>query len=142
MEFYSGQPENPAASVRDYCTGVLMSVSWFEKALELSPNDPQCWAFLSYGALAMIFKGDYQRAAEWAERAQIIPNCQYWALAHHAVALALSDKRVEAERVTARLLQKQPDFNRQFARDKLFYIQRQEQLELYIEGLRRAGVPS
>jgi hypothetical protein len=23
MEFYSGQPENPAASVRDYCTGVL-----------------------------------------------------------------------------------------------------------------------
>ena len=24
MEFYSGQPENPAASVRDYCTGVLM----------------------------------------------------------------------------------------------------------------------
>jgi adenylate cyclase len=119
-----------------------VSVSWFEKALELSPNDPQCWAFLSYGALAMIFKGDYQRAAEWAERAQIIPNCQYWALAHHAVALALSDKRVEAERVTARLLQKQPDFNRQFARDKLFYIQRQEQLELYIEGLRRAGVPS
>ena len=53
-----------------------VSVSWFEKALELSPNDPQCWAFLSYGALAMIFKGDYQRAAEWAERAQIIPNCQ------------------------------------------------------------------
>ena len=24
MEFYSGQPENPAASVRDYCTGVLI----------------------------------------------------------------------------------------------------------------------
>lgn len=23
MEFYSGQPENPAASVKDYCTGVL-----------------------------------------------------------------------------------------------------------------------
>ena len=26
MEFYSGQPENPAASVRDYCTGVLSFV--------------------------------------------------------------------------------------------------------------------
>ena len=26
MEFYSGQPENPAASVRDYCTGVLKGV--------------------------------------------------------------------------------------------------------------------
>ena len=25
MEFYSGQPENPAASVRDYCTGVLIT---------------------------------------------------------------------------------------------------------------------
>jgi len=27
MEFYSGQPENPAASVRDYCTGVLTYIN-------------------------------------------------------------------------------------------------------------------
>jgi len=34
MEFYSGQPENPAASVRDYCTGVLTPACQFlNKAL-------------------------------------------------------------------------------------------------------------
>jgi hypothetical protein len=35
MEFYSGQPENPAASVRDYCTGVLTSISMFSQGFAL-----------------------------------------------------------------------------------------------------------
>lgn len=124
-----------------YDGNYIDSLTWFEKSLELSPNDPQLWAFLSYGAMTLIFKGDYQKAIEWAERAQNVPNCQYWAIAHHAVALALSDKPVEAQRVTAKLLQVQPDFSLQFAQDRMFYIERQEQLELYFEGLRRAKVP-
>ncbi len=117
------------------------SIGWFEKAIELSPNDPQSWAFLSYGALAMIFKGDYPRAVEWPERAWIIPNCQYWALAHLAVALALSGKQAKAEQTVPRLLQEQPEFTLKFAEERLFYIQRPEQLELYLDGLRKAGVP-
>jgi len=36
MEFYSGQPENPAASVRDYCTGVLRFISFFQVDPEIS----------------------------------------------------------------------------------------------------------
>jgi TolB-like protein/Tfp pilus assembly protein PilF len=124
-----------------YDGNYIESLTWFEKSLELSPNDPQLWAFLSYGAMTLIFKGDYQKAIEWAERAQNIPNCQYWAIAHHAVALALSDKQAEAKRVTAKLLQIQPEFSLQFAQDRLFYIKRQEQLDLYLEGLRKAGVP-
>lgn len=117
-------------------------VSWFEKAIELSPNDPQSWAFLSYGAPSMIFKGDYQKAAEWAERARLIPNCQYWALAHHAAALALSGRQGEAEQAVAGLLREQPGFSLDFAKDRLFYIRRPEQLAHYLEGLRKAGVPA
>jgi tetratricopeptide (TPR) repeat protein len=48
----------------------------FEKAIELSPNDPQRWAFLTYGALALIFKRDFEAAVKWAERASVIPNGQ------------------------------------------------------------------
>jgi hypothetical protein len=46
MEFYSGQPENPAASVRDYCTGVLIetgaiSISFSARSMGVHVNDAQ-----------------------------------------------------------------------------------------------------
>ena len=33
-----------------------------------------------------------------------------------------------------------PEFSLEFARQHLFYLKRSDQLERYIEGLRRAGV--
>ena len=53
----------------------------FAKALALSPRDPQRWAFLTYGALALVFKRDFSAGSQWAARAQESPNCQYWAVA-------------------------------------------------------------
>ena len=41
----------------------------------------------------------------------------------------------------ARLLIEKPNFSRAFAEKKLFYIKRPEQLALYLDGLRKAGVP-
>ena len=55
------------------------AIAYFEKAVNMSPNHPQLWAFLTYGALANIFDGQFEIALEWAERAGDIPNCQYWA---------------------------------------------------------------
>ncbi len=117
------------------------SIGQFEKAIALSPNDPQVWAFLTYGALALIFKEDFETALEWTERASIIPNRQYWTLAHMAVALAHLDRPEEASQTTARLIAENPDFSCAFAEKKLFYIKRPEQLALYMDGLRKAGVP-
>lgn len=91
------------------------AIERFKIAIDLSPNDPQRWAFLTYGALALIFKGDYETAIAWADRASIIPNCQYWALAHKAVA---------------------------FAKRRLFYIKDSGQLSCYEQGLELACVPA
>jgi tetratricopeptide (TPR) repeat protein len=117
------------------------AIGQFEKAISLSPNDPQRWAFLTYGSLAMIFKRDFDSALEWAERASVVPNCQYWTTAHMAVALAHLDRHEEAGRTIAKLLVEKPGFSRAFAKRKLFYIKRSEQLELYLDGLRKAGLP-
>ena len=117
------------------------SLTNFEKAIALSPNDPQRWAFLTYGALAMIFKGDFETALSWTQRARVIPNCQYWTTAHMAVSLACLGRMDEAADAVARLLQEKPDFGCTFAERKLFYIKRPEQKALYLEGLRKAGVP-
>ena len=118
------------------------AIERFEKAIELSPNDPQRWAFLTYGALAFIFKGDYESAVNWADRASVIPNCQYWTVAHKAVALAHLGKKDEASKSVRLLLDEKPDFTIAFAKRKLFYLKDPKQLDCYMEGLSLAGVPA
>ena len=116
------------------------AIRYFEQALELSPNDPQRWAFLTYGALAHIFRRDFHAAIEWATRASEIPNCQFWTTAHKAVALAYLGERDRAKAQVTQLLQEQPQFSRAFARKKLFYLKDEGQLNMYLEGLKLAGV--
>ncbi len=113
----------------------------FEKALALSPHDPQRWAFLTYGALALIFKRDFEAALAWANQADEMPNRQYWTLAHKAVALAYLGRQEEARDCTARLLTENRDFSCAYAQRKLFYLKLAAQLEMYLEGLALAGVP-
>jgi adenylate cyclase len=113
----------------------------FEKALALSPNDPQKWAFLSYGALAQIFGGKFATAIEWANQASIIPNRQYWTIAHKAVAQAHLGLLKEAHASADMLQTEKPGFSVGFAREKLFYLKRQDQIDTYLEGLRMAGLP-
>lgn len=117
------------------------AIERFKRALELSPNDPQRWAFLTYGALAHIFKQDFRTAIEWSNRAREIPNCQFWATAHKTVALAYLGELEQARDQAKNLLREQPGFSRTFARKKLFYIKDEGQLGLYLEGLKLADVP-
>ncbi len=100
----------------------------FHRAVEMSPNHPQLWAFLTYGALNFLFARQFDRALDWAERAADIPNCQYWALSHAVVALNYLERKDEARKMVARLLQERPDFSLTFARKRLFYLKREDQL--------------
>lgn len=111
----------------------------FAKALALSPRDPQRWALLTYGALALVFKRDFTAGSQWPARAQESPNCQYWAAAHKAMALAYLGQPGAA---VARLLTQEPRFSQSFARGKLFCLKDPEQLRMYLEGLSQAGVPA
>jgi TolB-like protein len=117
------------------------SVARFNRAVQLGSHDPQLWAFYTYGALALLFAERYEEAVDWTLRASAITNCQYWTTAHRAVALARSGRADDAARAVADLLDECPGFSIAYARDKLFYLKRPEQRELYLTGLRAAGVP-
>jgi TolB-like protein len=120
------------------------AIDQFVRAVELGTHDPQRWAFLSYGALALLFSERYEEAIEWCERAAAIPNRQYWTTAHRVVALGrLSDPERSAETAAAvsELLSECPTFTIAHARRKLFYLRRSDQIDLYLGGLRKAGVP-
>lgn len=118
------------------------SICCFEKAVSLSPNDPQIWAFYSYGSLALIFRHDFEKALRWAELASAIPNCQYWATAHQIVALAHLGRLEEARKRIGTLLRDCPLFSRKFARSRMFYLKRPEQIDIYLQGLELAGIPA
>ena len=116
------------------------SIESFKHAISLSPNDPQMWAFLTYGALACIFKRDFAQALAWCDQAYSIPNCQYWTLAHKVVALAYLGNLDAAARVTQELLDSMPEFSIAFAEQKLFYLKMPEQKAMYLQGLSMAGL--
>jgi TolB-like protein/Tfp pilus assembly protein PilF len=114
------------------------AIPQFERAIHLSPYDPQRWAFHSYRALAHVLAREFEHALGWAERATLVPNCHYWPFAHRVAALGHLRRRQPA--AVAELLDREPSFSCRFAQRRLFYIRDPAQLELYVEGLRRAGV--
>ncbi|NKC01320.1 MAG: tetratricopeptide repeat protein [Pseudomonadales bacterium] len=116
------------------------SIETFEHVIKLSTNDPQRWAFFTYGAMAMIFSGEYERAVEWCDEALVIPNRQYWTLAHKLVALALLGREQEVITVRELLLKEKSDFSVAFAKEKLFYVKRDDQLDNYLKALKLAGI--
>jgi adenylate cyclase len=113
----------------------------FDRSVALSAHDPQRWAFLTYGALALLFAERYEQAIEWTEQAEALPNCQYWTTAHRVVALSRLGRTAEAAAAVRLLLHKRPGFTLEFARRKLFYLKRADQLDLYLGALAQAGVP-
>jgi TolB-like protein/DNA-binding winged helix-turn-helix (wHTH) protein len=117
------------------------AIPYFQKAIELSPYDPLRWAFYSYRALAHIFASEFELACDWALRATRVPNAHYWAFAHRVSALGHLARPEDLRVAVGELLQRKPDFSCSFARKRLFYVKHPKQLDLYVEGLRRAGIP-
>ena len=90
--------------------------------------------------MALILAGRFLEAVDWAKNAILVPNCQDWARAHLAAALGYLERRDEAAAALLEMTKVKPDFSLDLAREKLFYLDSREQVELYLEGLRRAGL--
>ncbi|MEM8564363.1 MAG: tetratricopeptide repeat protein, partial [Pseudomonadota bacterium] len=110
------------------------AIKCFEKSIALSPNDPQLWAFYTYGALALIFKHDYEKALAWVDLARSIPNYQYWTNAHRIVALSYLGRVQDTRKVIESLYQDVPGFSLSFVREKFFFLKDQQQVEHYLQG--------
>ncbi len=117
------------------------SIAAFEEAIRLGTNEPWRWAFYSYGSLAHVLLGRFATAAEWARKAILVPNCQYWAYAHLVAALARLGKIEEARATMAELLRRNPAFTCSYAREHLFYFENAASIEEYVDALRSAGLP-
>ncbi len=117
------------------------SISRFEEAIRLTPHDPWRWGFLSYRSLAHLFMKQHEAAAEWAQKAILVPNCHYSANANLVTALGHLGRIDDMQVAVEELLRKKPGFSCSLARKNLFYIKSSAQLEHYLDGLRKAGLP-
>lgn len=117
------------------------AIPHFEKAIELSPHDPQRWAYMAYRSLAHLFAGDYEQAGHWAQRATQVPSAHYWPYAHRVSARGHLKEDKDTAVALAELQQLKPNFSCSFARERLFFVKDPLHLDTYIEGLRLAGVP-
>ena len=116
------------------------AIPYFEKAIQLSPHDPQRWAYYSYRSLAHLFAGEFDLAVDWAQKAIRVPNSHYWPMAHRVSALGSLQRSPDLSGAVAELLQRKPEFTCSFARERLFYIKNPEHLDSYVSGLRSAGI--
>ena len=116
------------------------AIDQFETATRLSPHDPFRWAFYSYRSLAHLFRGDLEDAAAWARKSVQIPNAQYWSNAHLVAALGHLGDMEQSASALRELKRVKPEFSLAFAREHLFYLKREDQMDTYISGLKKAGV--
>ena len=71
-------------------------IAQMEQALTLNPRDPICWLYMAYLARAYLSLEDYQRAAQWGQKAVMLRPDLPEALFRHAVCLAHLDRVDEA----------------------------------------------
>ena len=116
------------------------AIEQFEIAVRLSPHDPFRWGFYSYRSLAHLFGGELEDAVSWARKAVQVPNAQYSAKAHLVAALGHLGDQDQITSAVDDLRRAKPEFSLDFARERLFYLKRADQIETYIEGLRKAGI--
>jgi TolB-like protein/Flp pilus assembly protein TadD len=117
------------------------AIPYFQRAIDLSPHDPLRWAFYSYRALAHLFAREFELAEEWARKATRVPNCHYWGFSHRVAALGHLQRSDELADALTELRQINSGFTCKVAQRRLFYVKDPNQITLYIEGLRQAGVP-
>lgn len=112
----------------------IVAVDWTERAMRLDPYEADRRARLLGRSLYAA-----RRYADAVRALRRVPTPDQRALADLAAACAQADLSEEAGRVTAVLLQSQPDFSSRAYLESLAY-RRDEDRRHLLEGLRKAGL--
>ena len=116
------------------------AIELFAQAMRLSPLDPEMYRMQAGMAMAHLFAGRFDVASSWAEKS-------FWNLPSFlmvvsivAASHALAGRTSAARQAMQRLRQLDPTLRISNLRDWL-PIQRPDDLALFADGLRRAGLP-
>ena len=114
------------------------AIEYFHRSMRLNPLDSRTITNAAYLAFAYLFRRQPEEAVRWAERAVLVARnpLTYRIL---AASLAAADRIDEARDAMAEMLRLQP--NACLRRSRGANYRRPEDLEIYVEALRKAGAP-
>jgi TolB-like protein len=116
------------------------ALSRFTQAMRLSPLDPEMYRMKAGVAAAHMFAGRYELAASWAKESFLQMPGFLLVLAVIAASHALAGRMERAEQAVVRLRELDPNFRLSNLMD-YFVIRLPEHQEIFMDGLRRAGLP-
>ena len=117
-----------------------LAIQHLAHAVRLSPLDPLIYNVFSATALAHFLSGRHDEACSWAERAMRAAPSRVTPVRTLAASCAMAGRMEEAHKAIERLRQIDPKFGIADAQHHWPFRRRQD-LERYMEGLRRAGLP-
>lgn len=126
--------------VYSYLGNHLEATRRIEHARRLSPQDPHMFFFDTAQIMPHLLRGEYAQAAEAGRRANALTPDFTSALKGRLSALGHLGREAEATDVRQRLRALEPAFRLSTASARS-PMARDEDIDLYLKGLRRAGVP-
>lgn len=115
------------------------AIEHFERAMRLSPVDPELYRMQAGIAMAHLFAGRIGTASTWAERSYSNLPSFLMVVALIAATRALSGRQEDARRAIEELRRLDPGLRISNIRDWL-PISRPEHLSIFADGLRKAGL--
>jgi adenylate cyclase len=115
------------------------AISNLEVALRLNPLDPMAYRMHHGLAVAYVFARRFEEAEHWARRVLADRPNQVTIRRYLSVALAHCGRIEEAHRVVDELLRLAPDSS--LSRSRTTHFRHPWQMDIYIDGLRLAGLP-
>jgi TolB-like protein len=116
-----------------------VAIERFQHAMRLSPLDPEMVRMQAGMALAHMLAGRFDVASSWAEKA--LRELPGFVVAHaiHTASEALAGRKEISERGVRRLHQLDPDLR--ISNLSWVPFRRQQDIDLFMDGLRKAGLP-
>lgn len=112
-----------------------------EKAALLSPRDPHLWTFHHLSAMSCLILGRLDEAAAFIRKAVRPSNATYWPFVTQAAIAGMRMDSAEIAKAREALLSRRPDYSISMLRKDFFFAESPRDIEVFVEGLRRAGLP-
>jgi adenylate cyclase len=117
------------------------AIEAFQRAIRLSPLDPSRWAFEGGLAMAHLIAGRYEKAVEWADRALDENPMATHVLGCKTVACTRLGRIEEGWDCVRRFRELRPGSTVADVEGAVRIFLSPEVLALYLDGLRKAGLP-
>ncbi len=112
-----------------------------QRALRLSPRDPQKWVAMNAITYCFIRLQKWDEALDWARRTVREPHSIFWPYAHVVVCLVQLDRMEEARQAMNELLKIRPTFSVRSHDKAVSWVVDRESQDRYFGALRKAGLP-